>query len=350
MKFRSRIWMGYPFRHFTEMYAVPTFSPAMRIRIWPITLAALFLLELQALGGIAEQSQLLQARILSDRGEFAQAIQLLEPLAHSHPAALDDASRGLVWNLLGTAHMLLGDFEEARHCYETAIRLIRQLPAAGSTYASTLANLGSLETSLHQFEAAEASLRKAKRLYEKAGDHAGLEKIALYLATLAIARDNTHLAQGFLSDAFREAESVKGLSDRDRATMYSIKGTLDSRTGDFGSAVSDYQQSIGFWIQACGPQCYLVAVEYALQADAYRELGDHGRAKSDIATALLLTEQTVGRNAPIYAAMELIYARVLRATGAHAEAAQKEAEVSARLDAMRHQQCNGCSISAAGFQ
>jgi hypothetical protein len=48
--------------------------------------------------------------------------------------------------------------------------------------------------------------------------------------------------------------------------------------------------------------------------------------------------------------MELTYARVLRATGASAEAAQKEAELSARLDAMRHQQCNGCSISAAGFQ
>jgi hypothetical protein len=67
-----------------------------------------------------------------------------------------------------------------------------------------------------------------------------------------------------------------------------------------------------------------------------RELGDHSRAKSDIAAALLLTEQTVGRNDPIYAAIGLIYARVLRATGASAEAAQKEAEVSARLDAMRH--------------
>ena len=48
--------------------------------------------------------------------------------------------------------------------------------------------------------------------------------------------------------------------------------------------------------------------------------------------------------------MELVYARVLRATGANAEAAQKEAEVSARLDALRRQQCNGCSISAAGFR
>jgi tetratricopeptide (TPR) repeat protein len=340
MKFHARMWMT----------ATPTFSPAMRIRIWPITLAVLVLLKLQAFAGIDEQSQLLLARSLSNQGEFAQAIRVLEPLVHSDPAALDDASRGLAWNLLGSAHMLLGDYIEARHCYETAIHLVRRLPAASSTYASTLANLGTLETSLHLFEAAEAPLRKAKGLYAKAGDHAGLEEIALYRATLAIARDNTHAAQGFLADAFREAESVKGLSDRDRATMYSIKGSLASKTGDFAGAVSDYQQSIGFWLQACGPKCYLVGVEYALQADAYRELGDYSKAKSDITAALFLTEQTAGRNAPIYAAIELIHARVLRATGANAEAAQKEAEVSARLDAMRRQQCNGCSISAAGFR
>lgn len=344
MKFPTRMC------RFSEMTAAASFSPAMRIRICPIALAVLVLLRLQAFAGIAEQSQLLQARTLSNQGEFAQTIRILEPLVHSDPAALDDASRGGAWNLLGLAHMFLGDYNEARHCYENAIHLVRRLPAASSTYASTLANLGTLETSLHQFEAAETPLRKAKGLYAKAGDHAGLEEIALYLATLAIARDNTHAAQRFLAEAFKEAESVQALSDRDRATMYSIKGSLASKTGDLAAAVSDHQQSIDLWVQACGPKCYLVGVEYALQADAYRELGDHSKAKSDITAALILTEQTVGRNTPLYAAMELVYARVLRATGANAEAAQKEAEVSARLDALRRQQCNGCSISAAGFK
>lgn len=344
MKFRARM------RIFNGMYAAPTCSPALRIRIWPASLAVIVLITLPAFAGVAEESQLLQARILSDQGEFAQSIRVLEPLVHSDPAALDDASRGLAWNLLGSAHMLLGDYNEARQCYENAIHLVRRLPAAGSTYASILANLGSLETSLHQFEAAETSLRKAKQLRAKAGDHVGLEETALYLATLAVARDNKHAAQGFLADAFREAESAKGVSDRDLATMYSIKGSLASKTGDFAAAVLDHQRSIGLWIGVCGPKCYLVGVEYALQADAYRELGDNGKAKSDITAALALIEQTAGRNAPIYAAIELIYARVLRATGANAEAAQKEAEVSARLDAMRRQQCNGCSISAAGFQ
>jgi hypothetical protein len=129
-------------------------------------------------------------------------------------------------------------------------------------------------------------------------------------------------------------------------------GTLDSKTGDFAAAVltTNNPSVLDSGFRAKWPNCYLIGIEYALQADAYRELGDHSRAKSDIATALFLTEQTVGRTVPIYAATELIYAHVLRATGAHAEAAQKEADVSARLDAMRHQQCNGCSISAAGFQ
>jgi Flp pilus assembly protein TadD len=111
----------------------------MRIRIWPIILAVLVVLKLQAFAGIDEQSQLLLARALNNQGEFARAIRVLEPLVNSDPAALDDAGRGSAWNLLGLAHMLLGDSNEARHCYETAIHLVRRLPAASSIYASTLA-------------------------------------------------------------------------------------------------------------------------------------------------------------------------------------------------------------------
>ena len=146
MKFPTRMC------RFSEMTAAASFSPAMRIRICPIALAVLVLLRLQAFAGIAEQSQLLQARTLSNQGEFAQTIRILEPLVHSDPAALDDASRGGAWNLLGLAHMFLGGSNEARHCYENAIHLVRRLPAASSTYASTLANLGTLETSLHQLK------------------------------------------------------------------------------------------------------------------------------------------------------------------------------------------------------
>jgi tetratricopeptide (TPR) repeat protein len=114
--------------------------------------------------------------------------------------------------------------------------------------------------------------------------------------------------------------------------------------------VLDYQRSIDFWIRARGPKCYFVAVEYSLQGDAYRELGDYSKASGDITAALALVEQTVGRNTPLYAATELAYARLLRASGAKVEAAQKETEAKTLLDAIRRRECDNCSVSAASFR
>jgi hypothetical protein len=55
----------------------------------------------------------------------------------------------------------------------------------------------------------------------------------------------------------------------------------------------------------------------------------------------------VGRNTELYAATELSYARLLRATGENAAAEQAEKEANASLETMPQQRCNGCTISAA---
>jgi tetratricopeptide (TPR) repeat protein len=325
-------------------------SPAMKLRVLHLAFVVLAFLTPPALAGTAEQAQLLQAQKLSDQGEFAQVIRILEPLVHSESGALDDPDRGRAWNILGPAYEALGDYDASRRCYETAIALLRTLPSASWIYASALNNLGSLEIYMGQLKTAETLLRKAKGLYKKADDHAGLAEIAANLAILALNRNDTRAARGFLVDAFREAESAQDLSDSDRAEMYSLKGAVAARDRDFVAAVLDYQQSINFWIRARGPKYYLIALQYTLQADAYRELGDYNKAKSDITAALLMLEQTVGRNTPIYAATELTYARLLRGTGANAEAAHRETEAKALLEAISRQQCSNCSISSAGFR
>jgi hypothetical protein len=174
--------------------------------------------------------------------------------------------------------MLMGEKEESRHCYENAIRLLRILPAASPDYANALAHLGSLETLMHQYEEAETPLRSAQEVDFQAGNHVGLQEIALYRTSLELARNNTRDARRFLADAFREAAQAKNLSLRDRATMYSVAGSVAARSNDFSGAVRDYQQSD----QACGSRCYYTGLEYASQADAYRELADYPKAQSDI--------------------------------------------------------------------
>jgi tetratricopeptide (TPR) repeat protein len=293
---------------------------------------------------------LLQAQKLSDEGEFAQVIGTLEPMVHSESWALDDVSRGRAWNILGPAYEALGDYDAARRSYEAAIQLLRSSPPASLIYASALNNLGALEISMGQFQAAETLLRKAKGLDTKASDHTGLAVVAGNLAILALLRNDTRAARRLLADGFREAEGAKDLNDSGRAELYTIQGSLAARDHDFSAAVRDYQESIDFTIRARGPKCYLIALQYTFQADAYRELGDYGKAMSDITAAFLLLEQTVGRNTPMYAATQLTYARLLRATGSNAEAAQRETEAKALLETARRQQCNNCSITSAAFK
>jgi hypothetical protein len=119
---------------------------------------------------------------------------------------------------------------------------------------------------------------------------------------------------------------------------------------NFAAAAADYQQSINFWAQACGPKCYYVGVESAFLADVSRELGDYRKAEDEITEALALTEQALGRNAPLYVYMEIIHAHVLRAMGSKVEAAQQEADAKRRLDTIRDRQCNGCSVSALALR
>jgi tetratricopeptide (TPR) repeat protein len=347
----GRAALSFDSRHLFHLYGAVLPSPALKRGVLCLTLGVLAFLTVPAGAGTAEQAQqLLQAQKLSEQGEFVQVIRILEPLVHNEPQALDDFSRGRAWNMLGPAYEALGNYDAGRRSYEAAIGLLRTVPDAGSMYASTLNNLGSLELYMGQFPAAEAALRKSKGRYEKSGDHAGLAEVATNLAILALDRNNAHAARSFLADAFGEAERAQGLSDSDRAEMYSVKGVVAARDRDFAAAVLDYGQSVDFWMRARGPKCYLVALQYTLRADAFRELGDYSKAKSDITAALLLVAQTVGRNTAIYAETELAYARLLRATGGKAEAAQRETEAKALLETIRHQRCDNCSISSAAFR
>jgi tetratricopeptide (TPR) repeat protein len=335
--------------HLASIRILPA-SSSVGIRLGYTTLALLFLVTLRAAAGSAEQAQLREALKLGSQGKFAQEIQLLDSLVHSDPASLDDVDRGMAWNTLGTLHLLMGDNEQSRQCYENAIRLLRKLPGAGSAYASALSNLSAVEVSMHHFEEAEIPLRKAQEIDTRLADHVGLQEIALYRANLAITRNNKRAARRFLADAFREAEQVKDVSLRDRATMYSVAGALAVKDKNFAAAAADYQQSINFWAQACGPKCYYVGVESAFLADVSRELGDYRKAEDEITEALALTEQALGRNAPLFVSMEIIHAHVLRAMGSKVEAAQQEADAKRRLDTIRHRQCNGCSVSALALR
>jgi tetratricopeptide (TPR) repeat protein len=300
---------------------------------------------LSALAAGPKLSPLERAQELNAHGNAAAAISILEPLIRNSPDGLGDDQRGVAWSMLGYAHQSMGQYEVAQQCYEAAIRLLKTVPAAEERYAAALENLASIEGLMHQPGAARTLNLKAKRLYQKHRDYDGMARVDTWMAGIALARNNMHEARNYLNSAFSEARQAPNQCDGVWAAMYAVEGNLAAHSRDYSQAVAAYQRSIDCWTKAPQWEYDVVAWEHALRGDANREIGDFPEAAKDFQTALALLDGTAARSAPVYFQTELLYARLLRATGEDMRAKLIEAEANASIESLRLRQCNGCSVS-----
>lgn len=311
----------------------------------------LFVLLLLVTSVFAEPSDpLLQARKLSEQGQSRAAISLLEPLVQREAHALDDTHLGIAWNLLGSAYVNLEDYDKARHCYETAIRILQTVPTEQLQYATALDNLATAELATDHSDAAKALRIRARRVYEGLGNDAGIAIVSSNLAMVNLKQNDLHEARQNLTEAFEAAERTKQLTDNNLAEIYIVKGCLANAERNFQAAVGAFQQAIDLWIRKYGDQFFMLGTAYALRGQAYSDLGDHQKAVADLQHALALLAGTPGPNTPAYFMVEFAYARALRDTGAKRDAARLEKEAKAALISIRTQQCGGCTISAESLR
>jgi tetratricopeptide (TPR) repeat protein len=148
-----------------------------------------------------------RAQELNARGKAAEAISILEPLIRS-PGGLDDDQRGVAWSVLGYSHQSMGQYEEAQQCYETAIRLLKAVPAAEERYAAALENLASIEGLMHRPDAATILNLMAKTLYQLHRDYDGMTRVDAWLAGIAVARNKMRRARSRLRAALSESQQA----------------------------------------------------------------------------------------------------------------------------------------------
>jgi tetratricopeptide (TPR) repeat protein len=252
--------------------------------------------------------------------------------------------------MLGYSHQSMGQYEVARRCYESAIKLLKTTSGAEVNHAGALENLASLEGLMHQLDAARNLNFKARNLYEKNKNYEGMARIDTWLATIALSRNNVRQARSYLSSAFSEAQLATNQSDGDRAAMYAVDGNIAAHTHDYSHAVMTYQRSIDSWKDASDWEYDVIAWEHALRGDANRELGNFSEAARDFQAALALLERAGARTAPVFFQTEILYARLIRATGDELKAKRMELEAKISLDKLRLGQCDGCSVSVNSFR
>lgn len=293
---------------------------------------------------------LTRAATLDDEGNFRAAAELVQPLLASKAQKLDNAVIGVAFNIRGLAVQNLGNLDEARRSYESAIEILRGIPDQKIQYAAALDNLGSLEADSGQLRDAKALRIRAKALYESAGDHAGAARSASNLAIIALALANRKEARQFLADTHHQQSLVSHPDARDLAWISGVECLLDEAEGNFPAALDQINRAIDLWTQRYGSKYYVLGSAYSVRGRLDHALGYDSRAAEDLRHSLALLSENSQEDSKAYFSTEIAYAKVLRDSGMKGEASKLESDARAALERLRHQQCAGCTISAEGIR
>jgi tetratricopeptide (TPR) repeat protein len=287
---------------------------------------------------------------LNEAGRFRAAIDTIEPLLHSQNHTVNDAETGVAWNLRGLALQGLSNQDEARRSYETAIRTLCGLPDQQAQCASALDNLGSLQAEIGQLENSKSLRTRARKMYEVVLDHAGMARVSTELALVAMGQGNRKEARRDLAEASQEESMVPEPKIGDLAWVLSAQCLQYERDGDASSALTAINRAIELWTQHYGPGYYLLAAGYSTRGKAHDMLHDYASAEKDMEHSLeMLTANGQGETR-VYYLTEISYSQVLRHLGQKAEASRMESAARGGLENLRHQECGGCTISAASFR
>lgn len=293
---------------------------------------------------------LARAAALNDEGNFRAALELIQPLLDSKTQNLENASVGVALNIRGLSLQNLGNFDEARRSYESAIKVLRGTPNQTIQYATALDNLGSLEADAGQWEDSKALRSRAEKLFESAGDHAGAARAASNLAMIALASANRKEARRYLADSHHQQSLVLSPDPRDLAWISGVECLLDEADGKFRAALDQINLAIDLWTHRYGAQYYVLGSAYSVRGRLNHALGNDSQAVDDLQHSLMLFSDNHEESSRVYFSTEIVYARVLRDSGMNGEASRMESDARAALDRLRHQQCTGCTISAEGIR
>ena len=206
-----------------------------------------------------------------------------------------------------------------------------------------------LEVSLGQRNEAKTLVEKARQIYAELGDAAGVASTSVDLAVIALGRNDFKAARRSLQMAI-QAQPEKAMKADDVAAMDAVKSGLALHDGNGAEAIAMAQQAIDLWTQAHGPGYFLLSNGYLLRAQALAHSGDYARAIRDAQHALAIVEAVNGRDTVDFLGAQIVYAGILRASGAKQEGSRIVKEAGSALSDLERRQCSGCTIDASGFR
>jgi tetratricopeptide (TPR) repeat protein len=308
----------------------------------------LWLLCTPVLGQTNPSAVLHDAVVLENRGNFANAAKVAKAAIDSHQLNGNELGRGYI--ILAIARQGAGNLIDAQIAFEHAMQVLDHDREHPEDYASALENYAGFYSQLGQLDMAVLMWRKALRLRQRIGDHAGTALSLTRLAEVSLARNRLRDARRYLQKASDEERLASDLTDDDRAFFFETQGWAVLAEHHTSAAVAAYQRALELMERSRGGQHWLAGWEHMLLGRAYAESGDFRSALANMQTGLTILDHALGQKNPKYFAAELAYSRVLDQIGSHAEAAQMSAAAEKASEDYYGTQCAGCTISVAAFR
>lgn len=293
-------------------------------------------------------SQLADAAALRDKGEYGQALRILEPLTTSSGPEFTDAAK--TWILLGSLYQDLARYPEAQRAYQTAISLSKSRRGSERVEAVAMDNLGSLYLAMGQLEMSKRLRLRVLRSAEAAGDHEEMLRIYNNLAAIAIGQRNVKETRRWLGHAFAEIKLSSQVRADDLAAIHSNAGWLSEHDRDYAQAATHYEAALQSWTELHGMNHPLTGWGYVLRGRAHSLLGETTQGLEDVKTGLAIIEKTLGTGVPLYFQARMQYADALSAAGASREAKTMRSATKLAIESFRRTTSSQYAISADAFR
>ena len=282
---------------------------------------------------------------LTRQGQPSQVIQAANLLLSNGKLPLVEQSK--VMTYLAHAYQQTGDSHTAIGYYEKALAILDRDGHQPSDYATTLGALATLYAEIGQPDTAKHLLLRSIHLLEKDGDHDA--EIAWIWNDLAIVATNEHSireAHKYIARSIAESKRGTNVSSDQTAAILTTLATIAVLNHDPRTAIANYHLALTLWKQTHDDQRPETAWLYVLLGGAYLQADDITSAREMTIQGLNLLKSTLGQQSPRYLSAELLYAKVLDASGSHDEASvlRQEAQVGVKTESIRSQ--GEISISA----